>query len=99
MAKRLPTCCPNRSSPSKRATTTTPSTGSTTAVARKPSMATGVWLPAFCPRKGGKIRFPAPKNRENSIKLTSSILFLLSFMSILLIFQKFPQKKTRPKFL
>ena len=73
--------------------------GSTTAVARKPSMAGRVWLPAFCPRKGGKIRFPAPKNRENSIKLTSSILFLLSFMSILLIFQKFPQKKTRPKFL
>ena len=93
MAKRLPTCCPNRSSPSKRATTTTPSTGSTTAVARKPSMAGRVWLPAFCPRKGGKMRFPAPKNRENSIKLTSSILFLLNFMSILLVFFKISAKK------
>ena len=48
--------------------------------------------PGVLPQKGREDQVPAPKNRENSIKLTSSILFLLSFMSILLIFQKFAKK-------
>ena len=78
---RRPTRRESRSSPSNRATTTTPSTGSTTAVMRKPAMAAGAAEPAFCPRKGGKIRFPAPKNRENSIKLTNVMFFLLICLS------------------
>ena len=43
-----------------------------------------VLLPAFCPKKGGKIKFPAPKKSEKSMKLMSSIFFRSSFMGCIL---------------
>ena len=61
-ANLLPTLAPSLSSPSNFATTIMPSTGSITAVIRKPHMAINVDDPALCPKNGGKIKFPAPKN-------------------------------------
>ena len=54
----------------------TPSTGSTTAVSKKPIMAGVVAEPAFWLKNGGEIRLPAPKKRENSIKMIVTICFL-----------------------
>ena len=81
IAKRASTLRASLSRPSNFATTMTPRTGRITAVIRKAAMAKGIFSPAFCPRNGGKIRFPAPKNRENSIKLIRTIFFLLSFIT------------------
>ena len=39
-----------------------------TPVNKKPILATSQQLPNVFPRYGGKIKFPAPKNRENSAK-------------------------------
>lgn len=88
MAKCFPTYLPSLSSPSNFATTATPSTGRITAVIRNPVIAKAVLFPAFCPRNGGKIKFPAPKNNEKSIKLTTSLFFLLNFILYPLFKQK-----------
>ena len=63
---------PRASSPPERATATTPSTGSPTALRASPSMAGQVWVPAWAAILGGKIRLPAPKNMENRVKPTRS---------------------------
>ena len=81
-AKRASTLRASLSRPSNFATTMTPRTGRITAVIRKAAMAKGIFSPAFCPRNGGKIRFPAPKNRENSIKLIQDHFFLTQFHNI-----------------
>ena len=58
-----------------------PRSGRPTPVVRKPSIASGVLVPAACPRAGGKIRLPAPKKMENIMKpMVSSSLFLNEFM-------------------
>ena len=87
-ANLLPTLAPSLSSPSNLATTIMPSTGSITAVMIKPSMAVIVTLPALCPKNGGKIKFPAPKNSENSMKLISMICLFSNF-----IMSPYKQKK------
>ena len=51
-------------------TTNHPKTGNTTAVTQKANRATKVAFPAIFPKRGGKIKFPAPKNRPNNIILT-----------------------------
>ena len=53
-------------------TTTTPKIGKTIAVKLKPTIAITVLLPACCPRKGGNIKLPAPKNNENNIIPTNN---------------------------
>ncbi len=62
-------------------------------------MALTVLLPAFCPKKGGKIKFPAPKKSEKSMKLMSSIFFRSSFMGCILLrmtnWRKTKKKHTR----
>lgn len=69
-------------------------TGNATAVIRKVAIANGVLSPAFCPKNGGKIRFPAPKKRENNIKLTSKICFFCSFIDNLLKIKKIALERT-----
>ena len=61
--------------PDDFATAITPSTGNPTAVIKNPNIVIQVAFPADCPRKGGNIKFPAPKNNEKSIKLTSTKSF------------------------
>ena len=46
--------------------------GSPTALMARPRKAGQKWMPALAPRSGGKIRLPAPKNMENSVKPMSS---------------------------
>ena len=82
------------SSPLKRDTTAIPSTGKPTAVIKKPISAGRLCVPAFCPRKGGKIRLPAPKNIENNVRL-SRIRFFLEHFFIKLSFL-FDPRKNRP---
>ena len=50
------------------ATAATARIGKQTAVMVSPTIAGTVLLPACAPRSGGKIRLPAPKNMENSMK-------------------------------
>ena len=50
------------------ATAATARIGKQTAVMVSPTIARTVLLPACAPRSGGKIRLPAPKNMENSMK-------------------------------
>ena len=66
----------NACNPPDFATAITPSTGNPTAVTKNPKIVTQVALPAACPKNGGKIKFPAPKNNENNIKLTNNKSFL-----------------------
>ena len=87
-AKRFPAFPLNLSNPSNLATTMTPSTGNTTAVNKKPAIAVNVCSPAFYPKNGGKIKFPAPKNSENNIKLITTIFFLFNFISFSLQYTK-----------
>ena len=54
-----------------RATAMTPSTGKPMAEMRNPAMALQVFPPAWAPKKGGKIRFPAPKNMEKRVSPTN----------------------------
>lgn len=65
-------------------------------VAKKPAMAMGKLVPAFCAKKGGKIRLPAPKNMENTIKPTdkSSIFDKLCIKSTSIFYIS---KKELPK--
>ena len=58
-----------------------PNTGNNTAVIKKAAIAAAVLLPAFCPKNGGKIKFPAPKNIEKSIKLTINNCLLVNFIT------------------
>lgn len=66
----------NACNPPDFATAITPSTGNPTAVTKNPKIVIQVAFPAACPKKGGKIKFPAPKNSENNIKLTNNKSFL-----------------------
>lgn len=68
--------------PLNLATAITPSTGNTTAVMQNPNMARGMLVVTFCPKNGGNIRFPAPKNNENSIKLTRMNWVFVNFIVI-----------------
>ena len=67
------------SRPPARATAVTPAMGRPTALTARPAKAGQRLVPACAPRCGGKIRFPAPKNMENSVKLTKSRLLPESF--------------------
>lgn len=58
--------------PPDLATATTPRTGNPMAVTAKPAMAIQIFVPADAPKKGGKIRFPAPKNMEKSVRPTKT---------------------------
>ena len=51
--------------------------GKKTAVKINPAMAAIKWLPDSMPRKGGKIKFPAPKNKEKSINPENNIFLRL----------------------
>ena len=81
--------------PLNLATAITPSTGKATAVIQNPSMANGVLIVAFCPKNGGKIKFPAPKNNENSIKLTRINWVFVNFIIITPYKQKIILNKGR----
>ena len=91
-----------RRRPSAFATAITPSTGKPIALRIKPAMAGQVFVPACAPRKGGKIRLPAPKNMENNVNPTSSRFFprsrcislplFLLFISLIILCFPFPRK-------
>ena len=66
------------------ATTATPNIGKITAVAISPSIAKGVWVPACIPSIGGKMRLPAPKNIEKSIKPITMLCFRVNFFKDIL---------------
>ncbi len=51
----------------------TPSNGKPTPVNKKPIIAGQKLVPAACPNAGGKIKFPAPKNRAKSIRPMATI--------------------------
>ena len=51
-------------------TTIAPKTGNKTAVTQKAIREIKVAEPALLPKSGGKIRFPAPKNKPNNIMLS-----------------------------
>ena len=61
------------------ATAMTPRIGNPTADIINPAIEIHVSVPEARPKKAGKIRFPAPKNIENSIKLMNTSCFLESF--------------------
>ena len=50
----------------------TVTTGMSTPVSRKPVMAGVKFSPDSTPSIGGKMRFPAPKNMENSMRPTAT---------------------------
>ena len=56
--------------PSVFPTTIAPITGNKTAVTQNANKEINVKVPAWLPKSGGKIKFPAPKNKPNSITLT-----------------------------
>lgn len=58
------------SNPFDFATAITPNNGSKIAVMEKNIIVENIDSPAIFPVIGGKIKFPEPKNREKSIKLT-----------------------------
>ena len=57
------------------ATAITPKIGNPTAVTKNPNIEIQVTFPADCPKNGGNIKFPAPKNNEKSIKLINTKSF------------------------
>ena len=67
------------SSPPDFVTAITPRIGSPTALTANPRNALQVCVPAWAPRKGGNIRFPAPKNMENRVTPISTLFFKLNF--------------------
>ncbi len=71
------------------ATTATPNIGKITAVAISPSIAKGVWVPACIPSIGGKMRLPAPKNIEKSIKPITMLCFRVNFFKDILRYSPF----------
>lgn len=67
-----------------------PKIGIRTAVIAKPTVINSQSFPEAKPKKGGKIKFPAPKNSEKSAKLVTSIFLVpdihkLSLRNIVLI--------------
>src|SRR5699024_11339595 len=62
--------------------------GNNMAVMRKPVMAGPKCSPASNPKIGGKIKFPAPKNKENNIKTEKSTFFLLISIPLNLYYTK-----------
>src|SRR5699024_5576026 len=62
--------------------------GNNTAVMRKPVMAGPKCSPDSNPKIGGKIKFPAPKNKENNIKPEKSTFFLLISIPLNLYYTK-----------
>ena len=62
----------SRSNPSALATAATPMMGRPMALTANPAKAGQRFAPACAPRWGGKIRFPAPKNMEKSVKPRST---------------------------
>ena len=53
--------------------------GKPMALSENPTMAIQVEWPACAPKNGGKIKFPAPKNMENSVKPTSNMSLRFNF--------------------
>ncbi|GEQ84683.1 hypothetical protein ULMS_01910 [Patiriisocius marinistellae] len=51
--------------------------GITTADKAKPKVTNNQSLPALNPKKGGKIKFPAPKKRENNANAITKVCFLI----------------------
>src|SRR5699024_10987044 len=88
MAKMSPnilcTLLPIEMSPfSDNAIATIAKIGSNTPVIRNPVIAGAKLVPDSNPSKGGKIKFPAPKNKEKSINPENNTFFL--FIKILLV--------------
>ena len=67
--------------------------GIVTAVSAKPRTTNHQSKPAFAPKLGGKIKFPAPKKSENSAKPAIQISFVLFIY--LIFFTKRSIKLTR----
>ena len=53
----------------------TVSSGKPTPVSKNPIIAGQKFSPAFWPSMGGKIKLPAPKNKENSIRPVKKYVF------------------------
>ena len=70
---------------------TTPNSGRPTPVTNRPITAGQRWLPACCPIETGKIRFPAPKNRPNSILVMVTVSRNVRFFFIHTL-QRAPQR-------
>ena len=70
------------SSPSRMAMARMPKRGRPTPLMQKPRVARDKFSPAICPKAGGKIKLPAPKKKENSIKPMGRILAKLKFLFI-----------------
>ena len=66
-----PALCESVLMPPERATAATPKTGKPIALTAKPIKASTVLVPACAPKRGGNIRFPAPKNIENKVMPTN----------------------------
>ena len=81
----FPTRPASCSKPPALATATTPSTGNPMAVMANPTMAIQVSVPACAPINGGKIRFPAPKNRQNKVSPRKKIFLFFIFSIIIFI--------------
>ena len=79
MAKRGFTLLANFSNPPLLATAITPKIGKPTAVIKNAPNAIHTLSPADCPKNGGNIKFPAPKNSEKSISPTNNKSFLDNF--------------------
>ena len=61
-----------------------PKIGMNTAVIKKPIVTQLHKFPAFFPKKGGRIKFPAPKNIENKanpVMYISLVLFIFVYFS------------------
>ena len=64
----------------------TVSSGKPTPVSKKPIIAGQKFSPAFCSSIGGKIKLPAPKNKENSIRPVKKTCF---FDTVFIVFASF----------
>ena len=72
--------------PPDLATAITPNTGKPTAVIRKAPKAIQTLSPADWPKKGGKIKLPAPKNNEKSISPTNNKSFFDNYFILFFSF-------------
>ena len=59
----------------------TPNSGNPTPVNKNPIMAGQKFVPDACPNAGGKIKFPAPKNKANSISPIATISLFEIFLN------------------
>ena len=62
----------------------TPVKGKPTPLMQKPKIAISILSPACCPKMGGKIKLPAPKKKENSIKAIGKIKVKDVLLSVIL---------------